>query len=139
MPSLVLNALVEQTLRDILLSEGYALTNPRANGETGVDIVATREGTSVHIECIGFKSSPPARSKDFYESFFRIISRLNEGATRLVIALPVRSKLGLPARARQYREAWPRIAVAFPELEIWLVDTDLKSVSYHTWTEWTSN
>lgn len=123
-------------LREVLAADGYALTPLRANGETGVDIVATRNHEAIHIECIGYKSHPPARAKDFYESFFRIVSRLNDGASRLVIALAAQSRAGLPARARQHREAWARLARAFPELEIWLVDTTAKSVSHHTWAEW---
>ena len=137
-PSIVPNAVVELSLREILVAEGYELTPLRANGETGVDIVATRDGGSIHIECIGYKSQPPQRAKDFYESFFRVVSRLNDGATRLVIALAARSRTGLPARARQHRTAWMRIGKAFPELEIWLVDTDAKAVSRHTWVEWLS-
>ena len=136
MPSIVPNALVEQSLREILTREGFDLTPMRANGETGVDIVATRDGASTHIECIGFKESPPQRAKDFYESFFRVVSRLNDGAVCLVIALAARSQAGLPARARQHRIAWARLAVAFPELQIWLVDTTAKTVTRHTWAEW---
>lgn len=51
------------------------------------------------IEAIGFKSSPPARAKDLFESFFRAASRLKDGAKKLAIALPLRAQAGLPARA----------------------------------------
>ena len=136
MPSLVPNALVERVLRQILIDAGYDLTDPRRNGETGVDIIATRNGESIHIECIGYKTQPPARAKDFYESFFRVVSRLNDGAARLAIALAAQARRGLPARALQHRVAWMRIADAFPELEIWLVDTVAETLSTHTWREW---
>jgi len=138
MPSTVKNSEVERVLRDLLKSEGYTLSHLRGYGETGVDIIARREGESWHIECIGYKSSGPARAKDFYESFFRVVSRLNDGAKHLVIALAKQAEVGLPARAKQHKIAWERIAVAFPELEIWFVDTDEKSYFRRTWAEWTT-
>jgi hypothetical protein len=136
MPSIVKNAEVEAALRAALLREGYALSSLRAHGETGVDIVASANGEDWFIECIGYKSSPPARAKDFYESFFRVVSRLNDGASHLVIALSNRARVGLPARAKQHRVAWKRIANAFPELKIWLVDPASQTYSRHSWEEW---
>ena len=138
MPSIVPNALAERVIRQILIDSGYDLTEPRRVGETGVDIIATLNDESIHIECIGYKAQPPARAKDFYESFFRIVSRLNDGATRLAIALAAQARRGLPARALQHRIAWARIAETFPELEIWLVDTAARTLSIHTWGEWLS-
>jgi len=135
-PSLIENNAVEETLRSVLEREGYELSSFRKNGETGVDILATRGHERIFIECIGYKSSGPARAKDFYEVFFRAVSRLNNDAERLVIALSSRAELGLPARALQHRVAWERIAVSFPELEIWLVDTQTKTCLRRTWIEW---
>jgi poly-gamma-glutamate capsule biosynthesis protein CapA/YwtB (metallophosphatase superfamily) len=132
----VANVEVETCLREILIRDGYSLNPQRSHGETGVDIVATRNGERYHIEAIGYKVSGPARAKDFYESFFRIVSRLNDGATHCVLALSQRAKVGLPARAKQHRVAWLRIADAFPELEIWLVDTQSRSYTRTTWREW---
>jgi hypothetical protein len=137
MPS-VKNSEVENILRGVLSADGYRLSRRRAYGETGVDIIASKDGDAWHIECIGYKSSPPARAKDFYESFFRIVSRLNDGAEHLVIALANQAQVGLPARAKQHRIAWDRIARVFPELEIWFVDTDAKECSRRTWAEWTT-
>jgi hypothetical protein len=136
MPSLIQNALVEAALRQALLRDGYVLSPQRSHGQTGVDIIAKSADEAWYIECIGYKRSPPARAKDFYESFFRVTSRLNDGATHLVIALASRAKLGLPARARQHRVAWERIAATFPELEIWLVNVEQQTYSRHTWREW---
>ena len=136
MPSIVKNIEVEDILRDLLKNEGCSLSSRRGYGETGVDIIAMKEGQTWHIECIGYKSSGSARAKDFYESFFRIVSRLNDGAQHLVIALAKRAETGLPARVNQHKVAWKRIALAFPELEIWLVDTDNRSYSRTTWAEW---
>ena len=88
MPCIVRNDAVENCLRCLLADEGFKLTAPRRNGQTGVDMIATRCGEHLHIEVIGFKSQPPTRSLDFYEAFFRAISRVKDGVTQCVIALP---------------------------------------------------
>ena len=136
MPSIVPNPEAEQCLRDLLEEEGYDLSYPLRNGETGVDIKATKGDDVWHIEVIGYKSSPPARSKDFYEVFFRAVSRLDDDATHCVIAIPEQARAGLPQRVQQYQTAWRRIAKAFPELEIWLVDVESKQYSRSTWGDW---
>lgn len=136
MPSLVKNSEIEGSLRKLLERKGYFLNRICRNGETGVDICATRRDEAIFIEVIGYKSSGPARAKDFYESFFRVISRLDNGAKRLVIAIPSRAKVGLPARARQHKTGWTRIGKAFPELEIWLVDPLNDSVQKTSWRRW---
>ena len=132
----VANRNVEAALRQCLTEEGYNLSAMRVNGETGVDILATKGNEKLHIEEIGFKDSPPARSKDFFEVFFRAISRLNQGATQVVIALPERIALGLPLRAAVYGLSWTRLGAAFPELEVWLVNDTHPSIRRATWSEW---
>jgi len=98
---------VESVLRESLCQQGNEIQNPlRESGETGADIIAHKEGIHVFIECIGFQEHPPTRSKQFYEAFFRAISRLKEGAHKCVIAVPARFKRGMPARSRQYGKAW---------------------------------
>ena len=95
------------------------------------------KGTEVlHIEAIAFKSSPPARSKDFYEAFFRAVSRIQLNATGCVIALPSRFGMGLHQRAKAIGKAWGRIGNAFPELEIWLVDTSDGTINRTAWNSW---
>ncbi len=136
MPSIVNNTDVEACLRKLLEAQRYKLNMPRALGETGVDILAVKDDEAWHIEVIGYKSSGPARAKDFYEGFFRAVSRLNDGATHCVIALPVQAHVGLPARAHQHGVAWKRIAEAFPELEIWLVDVEGQDYQPTSWVEW---
>ena len=136
MPSLVKNSATEKALRKALKSKGYTLSPGRKNGDTGVDILAKKEGLQVHIEVIGHKSSAPARSKDFFESFFRAVSRLKDGASRCVIAMPNLAKRGLPLRAKHYGQAWTRISDAFPELEIWLVDVKGKAFVETKWSSW---
>jgi hypothetical protein len=61
---------------------------------------------------------------------------LNDGATRCVLALSNKAETGLPQRAKQHRIAWLRIAEAFPELEIWLVDTKRNTYRRTPWRVW---
>lgn len=136
MPSIVSQPAVDDCLRSILSRDGYELSGQLSHGQTGVDILASKSGEDWHIECIGFKSSPPARAKDFFESFFRSVSRLDDGAVHCVIAAPKRFELGLPLRAARYRVAWRRLADTFPELEIWLVDVDRGNLEKTRWGEW---
>ena len=138
MPSLVKNADAEQCLRGILKNQGYELSPERRHGETGVDVIARQADDTFHIEVIGYKSSGPARAKDFYESFFRAVSRLKDGAETCVIAMPSNAKRGLPARASHHGEAWTRIGQAFPELAIWLIDVEDRTIERSTWNQWSS-
>jgi len=139
MASKVKNEDVEKCLRELLKSEGYELNKSRTYGETGVDILAKKEGETFYIEVIGYKSSGPARARDFYEIFFRAISRLNDGAPNCVISMPKQAEIGLPQRARQYRVAWERIGKAIPELKIWLIDIENKTYKRTHWNEWLKN
>lgn len=137
MPAIVSNADVETCLREILTGEGFRLNSPRAHGQTGVDIIATnKDSETYHIEVVGYKAAGPARAKDFFEGFFRAISRLNDNAKHCVLAVSHLAATGLPARARQHRVAWLRIADAFPELEVWLVNVEQRAYRRATRREW---
>ena len=136
MPAIVTSAQIEEVLRPALRDEGYELSAPLQHGQTGTDIIAKKGDEVIHIEAIAYKSSGPARAKDFYESFFRAVSRLDRGATRCVIAQPSRARMGLPARARNMGQAWDRIAKVFPELEIWLIDPEARTVERTRWGDW---
>jgi hypothetical protein len=135
-PSIVSNQAAETSLRRALEREGYTLNRLRNYGETGVDILATLGATKLYIEVIGHKSSPPARSKDFYEAFFRAISRTSEGAEHCVMALPNLAGRGLPSRAKHYGAAWRRLGEAFPELQIWLIDVENDTYEKSSWNRW---
>ena len=65
MPAIVSNADTESCLRSILAAENYTLNTQRGHGETGVDLLAERGDERLHIEVIAYKSSGPARAKDF--------------------------------------------------------------------------
>jgi hypothetical protein len=128
---------VERCLRVCLEAEGYRLSAPRKNGETGVDLIAEKGNDKHFIEVIGFKASGPARARDFFEVFFRAVSRLGDGAESLVIALPQRFARGLNKKASHYGEAWKRIGNAFPELGMWLVHCECPcSYKRTSWNHW---
>ena len=117
----------------MLLDEGFKLSPQLGNGELGVDIIASKRIIRYHIEVIGYKKTGPARSRDFYEVFFRAISRLNDGANKLVIALPIQFRVGFRSRVNQYRIGWERISKVIPELSIWFVDIDKHYYERTTW------
>jgi hypothetical protein len=140
MPAIVSSREVERVIRKVLANEGYTTSAERGYGETGTDIVAKRGDKIIHIEAISFKASPPARAKDFYEAFFRAVSRLELDATACVVALPSRFGMGLPQRAKAIgRKSWERIGKAFPELEIWLVDTSNEKIDRTKWSRWSED
>lgn len=126
----------ERCLRDILILEGYELDIPKINGQNGVDIMAKKDNETLYIEVIGYPSNPQKRARDFFQNFFRTISRINEGATNCIFAIPKQAELGLPLRAKQYGIAWKRIGKAFPELNIWLIDVDNQKYEKTGWAEW---
>ena len=137
MSALIKNIDTENCLRELLRNEGYNLSPTKKAGELGTDIIATKNNEKWYIEVIGYKKSGPACSKDFFEVFFRAISRLNHKNCRhCVIAMPNKSRNGLPLRTKIYKVSWKRIANTFPKLEIWLVDTENKKYFKTTWLEW---
>lgn len=134
----VSNSEAEAALRSYLVGAGYSLSEPRGHGETGVDLIAAKGGQVIHIEIIGYSSKPPKRARDFFEAFFRAISRLKENAVTCVIAAPREYSRGLHLRAANYGIAWSRLGDAFPELEIWLIDCsqEIASVEVTRWNDW---
>jgi hypothetical protein len=136
MPAVVSADKVEEIVRQQLEDEGYALSAARLHGQNGTDIVAKTGDQCLHIEAIASKESPSARAKDFYEAFFRATSRLKDGATLCIVALPARFGMGLPQRAKAAGPAWQRIGKAFPELQIWLIDSEARSIKRTCWSDW---
>ncbi|MFC2159986.1 hypothetical protein ACFLQS_04655, partial [Actinomycetota bacterium] len=75
--------------------------------------------------------------KDFYEIFFKSLSRLNnKDCDHCIIAIPESLRKFLYIRAKIYKVAWERITEAFPELEIWLVDIENKKYQKTSWNYW---
>ena len=129
---------VEAVVRRHLRDGGFTLSKPRTHGETGCDLIATKGGMRFFIEVIGFQSKGPTRSKEFYECFFRTISRdKGKHGDRLVMALPTRFANGMAKRKQQYGIAWDKIGKAFPNLDLWYVDTEAGDIVKRGWTHCT--
>jgi hypothetical protein len=135
MVKLVEAADVEWVVRKHLRENGYTLSSPRSYGETGADITAKDDKSTCFVEIIGFQSHPPTRSREFYEAFFRVISRdENNPSDVLILALPKRFKDGMRQRKQQYKVAWGKIGNAFPNLKVWYVDTSGNMVEEYSWS-----
>jgi len=126
---------VEQLVRRHLKEEGCTLSLPKKRGETGADITARCGKSTRFVEVIGFQSHPPTRSREFYEAFFRVISRDRDNPDdALVLALPKRFKDGMRQRKQQYPIAWEKLGKAFPNLRFWYVDTQSNIVEEYPWS-----
>jgi hypothetical protein len=84
MGAVVTSVQVETVVRSALQAKGYKTSVERLLGETGTDIIATRDREVLHIEAIAFKKSGPARALDFYQAFFRAVSRLEHEPTKCI-------------------------------------------------------
>jgi hypothetical protein len=136
----VTSVATECALRTFLLSRGYTLSAPHAyNGATGPDVIAEKNGIKTVIEVIGYKSSGSARSRDFYEAFFRCISRIKLTPDIVALACPIHFSLGIDDRTTVYGQSWFRLGNAFPELELWFVYPCGKKLDYAAWNYWAEN
>jgi hypothetical protein len=127
---------VETVVRRYLLAKGFNLSEAKKSGETGCDLIANKGEERLLIEIIGFQSVPPIRSREFYELFFRTISRdENKEGDRLVMALPARFANGMAQRRKHYGISWQKLGASFPNLEIWYVDTAKSGVTECNWLE----
>ena len=138
MPAKTSNADTIQALREALEREGYALGKIKSEGEQGTDISARRGDEYLAIEVIAYKSSGPARRKDFFEAIFGAFSRLNDHPrpTRIGVAISKEAQVGFQTRVNNIGEAWDRVGVAFPELHFWFVDVPGKTYELKKWTDY---
>jgi hypothetical protein len=128
---------IEDTLRNLLEYEGYKLNKKTGLEKLGSDIKASMDDKDWYIEIIQNQESGVERIQNFFQAFFQALSRLNnKGCKHIVIAMPQNMRKILPVRAKIYKVAWKRIAKAFPELEIWLVDTETKKYQKTSWIYW---
>jgi len=129
-------AAVEKVIRKYLEIKGCTLSPPKKRGETGPDIVAENDRSTYFVEVIGFQEVPPIRSREFYEAFFRVISRDRDNIANdiLALGLPKRFKDGMRQRKQQYPKAWEKLGRAFPNLRLWYVDTELDTVEEYPWS-----
>ena len=126
---------VEQVIRRYLEGKRCTLSPPKKRGQTGADITARHGKSTWFVEVVGFQSHPPTRSREFYEAFFRVISRDRDNLDDvLVLGLPKRFKNGMRQRKQQYPAAWEKIGKAFPNLRIWYVDTVQNIVKEYPWS-----
>lgn len=136
MAKLIAARQVEQVIRNYLQINGCALSSTKKPGETGADITARKGKHTWFVEVIGFESNPPTRSRDFYEAFFRVISRDRHNRNdTLVIGLPKRFKNGMRQRKRQYPVAWEELGGIFPNLKLWYVDTQQSTLEEYPWSK----
>jgi len=134
MPKLTHSKEVEEVIRIYLESKKCTLSPPKKQGQTGPDIIAKHGKSTWFVEVIGFQGVPSIRSREFYEAFFRIISRDRDNPDdTLVLALPMRFKDGMRQRKQQYPVAWDKLGKAFPNLRIWYADTEHNIVEQHSW------
>lgn len=126
---------VEQVIRRSLEGKGYALSPRKKRGQTGADITARYDKSTLFVEVIGFQSNPPTRSREFYEAFFRVISRDRGNPDDiLIVGLPKRFKNGMRQRKQQYPVAWEKLGKAFPNLRLWYVDTEQNTLEEYPWS-----
>ena len=126
---------VEQVIRGHLEGKGYILSPPKKRGQTGADIIAKHGRSTCFVEVIGFQSHPPTRSREFYEAFFRAISRDRDNLDDvLALGLPRRFKDGMRQRKQQYPVAWEKLGKAFPNLRLWYVDVEQNTIEEYPWS-----
>jgi len=135
MPKLIEAKDVELVIRRYLEGKGCTLSPHKKRGETGADITARCDKSICFVEVIGFQSNAPTRSREFYEAFFRVISRDRGNPDDiLVIGLPKRFKGGMRQRRHQYPVGWEKLGKAFPNLKLWYVDTEQDTLEEYSWS-----
>ena len=134
-----INTDIENCLRELLKNEGYSLKSKKGLAMLGPDIKAAKGGKAIYIEIADLEDLPLERSSRFCQVFFQAVSRLNnKDCSKIVIAVPEKSKKLLSVKARIYKVAWERISKTFPELEVWLVNTEKNSYRKTAWDSWLS-
>jgi hypothetical protein len=124
-------------LEELLKNEGYQLRSKIGLFTLGPDIKASKDSENWYIEVLASGESRRGMVEDFYNVFFRAVSRLNnEDCQHCIIAVPENLRKYLYIRARIYRVAWERIADVFPELEIWVVDSESNKYQKTSWNYW---
>ena len=137
MSAVTSNNEIENFLRNILKEEGYKIKGKKGLAMLGPDIKATKDKEVFYIEIAGSDATGLEITNDFYEAFFKAVSRLNnKDCKHCIIAMPESLRKMLHIRAKIYKVAWERIAKVFPELEIWLVDIKNKKYLKTAWISW---
>ena len=81
---------VEELVRRKLDNQGFKMNHHKKNEGVSPDIIAEKDDMHLYVEVIGFKSSPKAASRDFYEVFFRAFAQLEQPDSEyIIIAMPI--------------------------------------------------
>jgi hypothetical protein len=132
----VANESVVDALRAALEKDNYIVSPKRPFGAQGVDVIAEKDGEKIVAEVIGYKFAGSSRRSDFAVAFWAAIGRVDiYPDAKIVIALPAEFEKGFGARIDPRRMAWKRIGEAFPELEIWFIDTILREYQRYLWAQ----
>ena len=133
----VTNEETTESLEKFLRKDKFTnIKRAKGNGTTGVDVEAKKDNQTYYFEVIGYSDKPPKRSKDFFQVFFRAISRLKKDETNsfVIIVLPEYFKRGMKVRVENYGDSWERLGNAFPELYVWFVCNE-NGVEKYKWNE----
>jgi hypothetical protein len=114
---------VEELVRKKLDTQGYKMNHHKENVGASPDIIAEKDDVTLYIEVIGYKSSPNAASRDFYEVFFRAFAQLEQlDSEHIVIAMPIQYLNDMKKRIESMKNAWVRLCIGFPEITVYFVD-----------------
>ncbi|MBK8395324.1 MAG: hypothetical protein IPL26_08790 [Leptospiraceae bacterium] len=114
---------VEELVRKKLDNQGFKMNFHKKQIDVMPDIIAEKDNITLYIEVIGFKSSPKAATRDFYEVFFRAFTQLEHPDSEyIVIAMPIQYLQDMKKRIETMKNAWVRLCIAFPEIRVYFVD-----------------
>ncbi len=114
---------VEEIVRRKLDSQGYKMNHHREEVGIQPDIIAEKDNTILYVEVAGYKTSPRAASRDFYEVFFRAFAQLEQiDSDNIVIALPIQYLHDMKKRIESMKNGWVRLCIGFPEISVYFVD-----------------
>lgn len=136
---------VIKKIREFYGENNCSLPQKSPSDDRGPDLILKKDGLTYYIEAIAFNENKGKNQSDFWKAFAQAISRLNpkqnwgeaKKANKIVIALPYRFKNGWESRVAIHgKDVWRRIGDAFPELQIWFVETDkLGKPKSYSWND----
>lgn len=114
---------VEELVRKKLDGQGFKMNHHKKHAGISPDIIAEKDEMTLYVEVIGFKASPKAASRDFYEVFFRAFAQLEQvDSEYIIIAMPIQFLQDMKKRIEGMKNAWVRLCIAFPEIRVYFVD-----------------
>lgn len=114
---------VEELVRRKLDNQGFKMNHHKKIEGVSPDIIAEKDDMHLYVEVIGFKSSPKAATRDFYEVFFRAFAQLEQPDSEyIIIAMPIQFLKDMKKRIESMKNSWVRLCIAFPEIRVYFVD-----------------